>query len=300
VLAPEHPLLVPAPPHEPEVTALIASADLAIVVGSDLDQMNTMQWRLPLPARRIAINVDALDAAKNYACDAVIETDARILGLFAEQLDPRDPWAGDLGALGDAIRARIAQDDTTAEAIAFLEHTETALPANAVVFADMCVAGYWLAGHLRVPQRRGLHYPMGWGSLGFAPGAAIGAAAAGPDAPTVAFVGDGGMLFALGELSALAEQRAPCTIIVIDDNGYGMLRYGPQSTAANELPPVDFVQAARAFGIPAVGIDGVGATYAKALAQAVERAEPSLLHVRARLHPPVTTTPFWPIKDGNR
>ena len=50
LLAPDHPLLVPAPPHEPEVTALDRRVPISsIVVGSDLDQMNTMQWRLPLP-----------------------------------------------------------------------------------------------------------------------------------------------------------------------------------------------------------------------------------------------------------
>ncbi len=300
ILAPEHPLLVPAPPHEPEVTELIARADLAIVVGSDLDQMNTMQWRLPLPARRVAVNIDEADATKNYAMDGTVVADARILGAFAEQVTRRDPWAGDVQALGTAIRARIARDRVTSEAMAFLEHTETALPADATVFADMCVAGYWLAGHLRVAHRRGLHYPMGWGTLGFAPAAAMGAAAAQSAAPAVAFVGDGGLLFALGELSALAEHRTPCTIVVVDDAGYGMLRFGAHATAANELPAVDFVQAAQAFGIAATAVDGVGGDYAKALAQAVERAEPHLLHVRARLHPPVTTTPFWPIKEEPR
>jgi thiamine pyrophosphate-dependent acetolactate synthase large subunit-like protein len=298
LLAPEHPLLVPAPPHEPEVTALIARADLAVVVGSDLDQMNTMQWRLPLPERRIAVNLDAADAAKNYAMDATVVADARVLGALADELAPREPWAGDVQEMGRAIRTRIANDSATSDAMAFLEHTETALPADATVFADMCVAGYWLAGHLRVAERRGLHYPMGWGTLGFAPAAAIGAAAARPATPTVAFVGDGGMLFSLGELSALAEHGAPCTIVVVDDTGYGMLRFGAHTSAANELPPVDFVQAAQAFGIPATAVDGTGPEYAKALAQAVESGEPHLLHVRARLHPPVTTTPFWPIKDA--
>jgi thiamine pyrophosphate-dependent acetolactate synthase large subunit-like protein len=290
VLAPDHPLLVPAPPHEPEVTALIERADLAIVVGSDLDQMNTMQWRLPLPDRRIAVNLDAADANKNYAMDEVIETDARALSA---DVPAREPWAGDLHELGTVIRGRLSTDDRTRDAIVFLEHTEAALPSDIVVFADMCVAGYWIAGHLRVETNRGLHYPMGWGTLGFALPAAIGASVA---APTVAFVGDGGMLFALGELSALAQLRTACTIVVVDDNGYGMLRYGVHATAGNDLPPVDFVHAAQAFGIAATSVDGVGPDYAKALAQAVERAEPSLLHVRARLEPPVTTTPFWPIR----
>jgi acetolactate synthase-1/2/3 large subunit len=296
ILPPDHPLLVPAPPHEPEVTALIESSDLVIVVGSDLDQMNTMQWRLPLPPRRIAVNIDPLDATKNYAVDAVVAADARLMGPLAHELSRREPWAGNLAGLRIAVRARLAADPVTRDAITFLEHTEDALGSDAVVYADMCVAGYWLAGHLRVERPRGLHFPMGWGTLGFAPAAAIGAAAA-TGTPTVCFVGDGGMLLALGELSALAQQGAPCTIVVVDDGGYGMLRYGTATTAANELPPVDFVQAAGAFGIPATRVEGLGDDYAKALTHAVSCGEPRLLHVRARLHPPSTTTPFWPIQS---
>jgi acetolactate synthase-1/2/3 large subunit len=285
VLAPDHPLLVPAPPHEPEVTELVARADLAIVIGSDLDQMNTMEWRLPLPPRRVAINVDPRDAVKNYAIDVVVVADAHVAETIAEAIAPRAPWAGNMAGLGIAVRARLDRD-----AVEFLRHTESALPSNTVVFADMCIAGYWLAGHLRVESRRGLHYPMGWGTLGFALPAAIGASTV---RPTVAFVGDGGALFALGELSALATLRTPCTIVVVDDGGYGMLRYGAHATSgANDLPPVDFVGVAHAFGIPATRVDGFGDDYAKALAA----GGPSLVHVRADLHPPVTTTPFWPIR----
>jgi acetolactate synthase-1/2/3 large subunit len=134
---------------------------------------------------------------------------------------------------------------------------------------------------------------MGWGTLGFALPAAIGASVA---APVVAFVGDGGALFALGELTALAALGSPCTVVVVDDGGYGMLRHGPHATPANDLPPVDFVAAARALGIPARAVDGVGDGYCRALADAAASGEPRLLHVRAALHPPVTTTPYWPIQ----
>ncbi len=286
ILAPDHPLLVPAPPHEPLVTALIARSDLAIVIGSDLDQMNTMQWRLPLPARRIAVNVDADDAVKNYTMDAVIDADARAVATIAEGVAPRVPWAGDLRELGRAIRQQLDPDART-----FLEHTERALPPDTVVFADMCIAGYWLAGHLQVGTHRGLHYPMGWGTLGFALPAAIGASVA---RRTAVFVGDGGALFGIGELSALATLGTNCTIVVVDDGGYGMLRYGPHpSTTGNDLPPVDFVQVAHAFGIPATRVDGFGADYAQALAN----RGPQLVHVHASLHPPVTTTPFWPMQQ---
>jgi acetolactate synthase-1/2/3 large subunit len=299
VLPAGHPLLVPAPPHEPEVTELLTRADVAIVVGSDLDYMNTMGWRLPFPERRVAINLDAHDATKNYAMDLVVEANVESLGALVAGLERREAWAGDLAALGKTIRERLRASADTADAITFLESTEAALGDDAIVFADMCIPGYWLAGHYRAPGARSLHYPIGWGTLGFAFPAAVGAAVAPRDGRRVsAFVGDGGMLFGIGELATVAQESLPLTTVVVDDGGYGMLRFGHEGVAnGSDLSPVDFVGVARGFGIEAEAVDGVGAEYQAALTRAADAAGPRLLHVRAALYPPVTTSPRWPIRS---
>ncbi len=113
----------------------------------------------------------------------------------------------------------------------------------------------------------------------------------------IAFVGDGGILFALGELSALAEHRPQCTIVVADDGGYGMLRDGVLDAPGCTLPSVDYTTVASAFGIKAETIGGFGDDYAAALARAVESREPHLLHVITRLTPPATTSPHWPLRE---
>lgn len=296
VLPAGHPHLVPAPPHEPQVTALIRQAGCTIAIGSDLDAMNTMAWKLPLPAPRFAINVDTADATKNYEMEWVFEGNIEHLDPIIDTLGRRDPWFGDLAAIGDAVRDELRVDPETTPSIEFLERTEAVLHAHddPVVFADMCVAGYWLAGHLAVHRRRGLHYPMGWGTLGWAFPASIGAAAAG--LASVAFVGDGGMLFALGELATVAQHQLPLTVVVVDDGGYGMLRYPHEVAPGCELAPVDFVAVAEGFGIPATPVDGFGAAYEHALGAALASGRPNLLHVRARLFPPRTTSPRWPMK----
>lgn len=302
ILPAEHPMLVGAPPHEPPVIELIERADLAIVVGSDLDAMTTMAWRLPLPARRIAINIDPTDAEKNYSMDATIAADARITEVVADAVATREPWAGDLDALVKSLRDDLRAAPETRESIEFLEQTEAALPADAVVFADMCIPGYWLAGHFGVRTPRSLHYPMGWGTLGYAFPAAIGAAAALQHAgrPVVSVSGDGGMLFAIGELATAAQEQLPLTAVVIDDGGYGMLRFGhdPAADLGTELTTPDFAAVARGFGIEARTVDGVGESYRAALAEAVASGVPNLLHVRARLFPPRSTSPRWPLRGG--
>jgi thiamine pyrophosphate-dependent acetolactate synthase large subunit-like protein len=305
VLPASHPLLVGAPPHEPPVTALVEQSDFVLVIGSDLDYMNTMGWRLPLPDARAAINIDESDATKNYSMETVVEADAnealRALRTRLSRLPQpqRSPWVDDVPAIARASRRELRRDPDSAPAVEFLERTRAALPDDSVVFADMCIAGYWLSGQYPVECERGLHYPMGWGTLGFAFPASIGAAVAvGPQRPVVAMVGDGGMLFALGELATVAQEQLALTVVVVDDGGYGMLRYGHEDDPDNgcDLSPVDFVAVAEGFSIAAERVDGLGNDYGQALGKAVASGEPRLIHAHARLVPPRTTSPRWPLR----
>jgi thiamine pyrophosphate-dependent acetolactate synthase large subunit-like protein len=292
-----HPLLVNLPPHEPAVTRLIEDSDLVVVIGSDLDQMMTQAWRLPLPRTRVAINVDPDDATKNYAMSAVVAADAgAALAALLPLLDESAPWAGDLRALEERCRASLAAAPETAESAEYLRSMEQAIPEEAVVFADMAVAGYWLSAYLRVARPRGLHYPMGWGTLGFALPAAVGAAAAGAG-PVVSVNGDGGVLFALGELAVAAEQALPLTVVVVDDGGYGMLRYGhgDGNRYGTELATPDFAALAEGFGLEARRTAGVGPQFAEAVAAGIGSRRPNVVVTRARLTPPVTTSPRWPL-----
>jgi acetolactate synthase-1/2/3 large subunit len=107
------------------------------------------------------------------------------------------------------------------------------------------------------------------------------------------------MLFAIGELATAAQEQLPLTAVVIDDGGYGMLRFGHDGEdLGTELTTPDFAAVARGFGIAARTVDGVGEDYATALAEAVASRVPNLLHVRARLFPPRSTSPRWPLRGA--
>jgi thiamine pyrophosphate-dependent acetolactate synthase large subunit-like protein len=297
VLAESHPLLVNLPPHEPEVTDLIGRSDLLLVVGSDLDQMMTQAWRLPLPELRIAINVDGEDAAKNYAMTAVVTGDAgRVLAALLPVINASEPWAEDPRAIEDRCLAAIGSDPDTSEAREYLASMHEAIPPEAVVFADMAVPGYWLSAYYRVARPRGLHYPMGWGTLGFALPASIGAAAV-RDRPVVSVNGDGGALFGLGELAVAAEEELPLTVVIVDDGGYGMLRYGRDNgnRFGTELRTPDFARISEGFGLEAARTVGVGPDFAAAVGAGIASGKPNVVVTSARLTPPITTSPRWPL-----
>jgi acetolactate synthase-1/2/3 large subunit len=290
-----HPCLVSAPPHVPEVGALWDEADVVIAIGSDLDAMMTQGWAQPQPPHLVCVNVDAEDGAKNYLPDVVLEADAAAgAALLAERIEPRgglDALGTRLGRLRTEVRAGLDP-----QALEFLETFARAVPDEAVVVCDMCIPGYWLGGFHQTAAPRRFSYPLGWGTLGCAFPQAIGAALSGTG-PVVSVSGDGGFLYACGELATLAQERPPLTAVVVDDGGYGMLRFdqdrrGLPREGVDLLTP-DFEAMARSFGIRADTVQGLGEEFGAALELHFRREEPTLLVAKAALEPPPNTSPRW-------
>jgi acetolactate synthase-1/2/3 large subunit len=290
VVPPERAL--PAP-HVREVGELWDQADLVLVLGSDLDGVNTQNWTQPKPPALVAVNVDPADAAKNYEPDLIVEGDtAEVLGRL--ELERREPWA-DLDAVRAAVRERMTEEHP--DEMAFLDAFARAVPGDAVVVCDMCIPGYWLTAFHTPAVPRRLLTPFGWGTLGFGFPAAMGASLAGAG-PVVAVCGDGGVLFGVGELATVAQEQLPLTLVIVDDGGYGMLRFDQRRAGEApygvDLHTPDFVALARSFDIHADAVDGLGDDFAEQLALHVARPDPSVLVARAALTPPETTSPRWP------
>ena len=60
-----------------------------------------------------------------------------------------------------------------------------------------------------------------YGALGFAPGAAVGAALASPGTRVVCLIGDGGLQFSPGELRTAVDERLPITFLVWNNSAFG-------------------------------------------------------------------------------
>jgi acetolactate synthase-1/2/3 large subunit len=251
---------------------------VVLVVGSDLDAMNTQGFRQPQPPTLVTID---LVEPVNYPPDVFVRADAReALQRLASEL-------------GDGVREPWWEPPAERPAMPFLDGVEAALPDDAVVVADMCVAGYWYGGFGRVSRPRGLAYPVGWGTLGFGFPASLGAALSGR--ATVALVGDGGFLFGCGDLATAAQEQLPVTVVLVDDGGYGMLRYDfvkdGEEPVGTELEPPDFVALAQAFRVPTREVTVEQLT--EAVAQGIASNRPSLLVVKATYDPPPNTSPNW-------
>lgn len=298
ILPTGHPCRIGLPPHQPQAGDIWDDADLVIAVGTDFDGMMTQNWAMPQPPTMVAINIDPSEAGKNYDADLALIGDARsIAGELAAAVGVR-PGLTELNRrladLRNAVNREIAEAHP--EEWSFLESLEQALSDDTIVFADMCIPGYWTAAFHPFEGPRRLAYPVGWGTLGFAFPASLGAALSRPD-PVLCICGDGGFLFAAGELATMAQEQIPLTLLIVDDGGYGMLRYdqkvmGQRSVGVDLVSP-DWHHLAAAFGLPLTKVESLGPPLAEALEQELSNPVPSILLASASLTPPVTTSPRW-------
>ena len=166
--------------------------------------------------------------------------------------------------------------------IAVIDVIYHALP-DCTIVGDSTQAVY--AGNLYCDAPRAKSWfnsATGFGALGYAPPASVGAAVADPGKPVVCLVGDGGIQFSLAELGSAADAGADVIFLVWNNDGYQeiesyMVEAGITPEGVRPSAP-DFLLAAGAYGVPAVRLSKAG-DLAAALVEARKRGGPSLIEI---------------------
>lgn len=286
----DSPLSVKVPVHEPEVDALLAEADALVVLGSQLDGMNTKNWTINWPKKIVIVDAQPEFVLRNVEATSVLTSNDidLVAKVLVDQTPTRNSWT-DIPALNESVRARLAVDEKSKRGFALVQAIEKHWPQDGVIVCDMAVAGYWTGVYADQPRPNRLAYPVGWGTLGFGLPAAIGPAAAGIQ--TLAVCGDGGVAFALGELATIVQEQLPYTLLIVDDGGYGMLRYdqivmGHPERGVDLVSP-DWGTLAQAFGL------SFTETTVEDLGDALSLKQPGIILIREKLNPPKSTSPRW-------
>lgn len=125
-------------------------------------------------------------------------------------------------------------------------------------------------------------FPNGYGTLGSALPAAIGAKLGCPERQVVAIVGDGSFLYSIEELTTAVENEICLPIVVWNNRAYGEIR---DAMVASGIPTVgvdlytpDFLMIAEGFGCSAVRIESM-AQLAEELRLALGRSKPTVIQI---------------------
>ncbi len=280
----DHPLAVGSATYYPPFARLLEQADLVLAVGTRFQAVATGFWSLPLGKKLVQIDVDASMISRNYPAaagvvgDAALALDALRTALPGGGVDP------DFGALGREVRDELLAESTRRigpDHARLCDILDARLPAERNIVCDATLVGNSWAG-FRLPVRdfRGFTYSTSL-AIGPALPLAIGAAI-GSGRRTVAIHGDGGVMLNIGELATAVEAQAPLTLIVFNDQGYGVLKMLQKAAGVTpfgvDLHTPDFVGIGRAMGMPAERVDSPE-SFDAALGRSIALDGPSLIEV---------------------
>ena len=263
----------------------IAKADLVIVVGCELAEVDL--WRADLGHKAPLVRVDIDPEAVNETVRPDLALVGDAAGFLSDLLDMVEPHArpGAWSAAEiQATRARFrveagAERPGIAEICAALA---PAMPADLAVFSDMTQFAY-VAKEVWPMDRPGrwLH-PTGFGTLGWALPAAIGGKVGLGDDPVLCIAGDYGFQYTLPELGVAVELGLSLPILLWDN---GKLKEIEDSMIESQIAPnavvaqnPDFGALARAYGARAVAPGSVE-DLLSAVLEGFAAEGPTVIHV---------------------
>ena len=284
ILPLDHPLGVSGSAGIAGSFELLGEADVIMAIGTemgptDFDLYGTGRPELGGPLVRI--DIDPAQLFRGYQPAVAIVSDAAA-GAAALAAAMPLPVAGD-GA-GRAARARSAAGKSLnpmmAAGLHLMDVVRDTLP-DAILVGDSTQPAYAGCLAYAAPAPRSWFCSStGFGTLGYALPAAIGASVAAPSRPAVCIIGDGGLQFTLPELGSAREIDAPLIVLVWNNRGYGEIK---SYMISRQIAPVgvdihtpDFVAIARAYGWRALELDRP-ARLAETLIEARASGQPTLI-----------------------
>lgn len=297
------------------------ASDVILAIGTRFGDRSTSSWRDGVThsmaaTRLIHADIDPNQIGLNYPAALGIVAEARSLlkqlirlarsrkelsvsrrsAWLATARDWKRNWQDDI---------KVADSDATpmhpAHVVAGLAKV---IPQNAVVLSDIGAHHSWMVQQW--PIREGGHFLQSGGSatMGFGVGGAIGAQLARPELPTVAVVGDGGMLMHANAIATAVEYQLPIVWVVWNNCGYVSIRdlqkgfLGREfktrfrNEASGELQSVDFAALAISMGAQGRRIERA-ADLPAAVEAAIRSGKPTVLDVQVAADAGRLTAASW-------
>ena len=298
---------------------LISQADVVVALGSRLGPFGTLPqhgmdyW--PKDAKIIQIDADhkmlglvkkisvgicgdAKQAAealtgrlegRTLACDATREERA------ARTKAEKDAWEQELSEWTherdpyslDVISEAEQEEGSWLHPRQVLRELEKAMPPRVMVSTDIGNINSVANSYLRFEEPRSFFAPMSFGNCGYALPTIIGAKAAAPDRPAVAYAGDGAWGMSMGEVMTAVRHDIPVTAVVFHNRQWGaekknQVDFYNRRFVAGELESESFAGIAQAMGAEGIVVeklDQVGPALERAIGMQMNEGKTCVVEV---------------------
>jgi len=243
LLKDDHPLLLDGVQNLPEFRNYLLECKVCIAIGTELGETDyDFYGKGPLVTKGelIRIDIDPLQLTANATPTISVASDAALaLRALNRELSmvsivgKRDQSLNVVSTLNSALRKTFSEH--THQYDQLLDTINATLP-DAIIVGDSTKPIYHANFIYRAPQpRRWFNSATGFGTLGYALPAAMGAKLGKPELPVVAIAGDGGFQFTMNELMSAVQSQIAIAIVVWNNNGYREIR---DFMTRNDVAPV--------------------------------------------------------------
>jgi sulfoacetaldehyde acetyltransferase len=217
-------------------------------------------------AKEAAIALTKRLAGKTLASDATKAERAKIIAAekaaWEKELDEwtheRDPFSLDM--IEEQKQEKTPTGGNYLHPRQVLRELEKAMPKDVMVSTDIGNINSVANSYLRFERPRSFFAPMSFGNCGYALPTIIGAKAAAPDRPAIAYAGDGAWAMSMVEILTAVRHDIPVTAVVFHNRQWGaekknQVDFYNRRFVAGELDSPSFAGIAKSMGAEGIVVD---------------------------------------------
>ncbi len=242
----------------------VTECDLLVAIGVRFDDRVTGKLDTFAPhAKIIHIDIDPAEIGKNKKVDVPIVGDVRnILGEMVLKLQKTGHyqiWHEKIKGWKKKHPLRY-KDDGKLRPQHILRQLSSLLEGDDIIVSEVGQNQMWTAQYYSFRKPRTWITSGGLGTMGYGLPASMGVHYARPDRTVFDIAGDGSIQMNIQELGTIAQYKIPVKIAILNNQYLGMVRqwqelFYDRRYSYTELPAVDFVKIAQAYGIDGIRVE---------------------------------------------
>lgn len=266
----------------------VTESDLLIAIGARFDDRVTGKLDTFAPqAKIIHIDIDPAEIGKNKKVDVPIVGDTKSvlqdMLVKVRKKKEYDRWQARIRGWKEKHPLTYRRDGVLRPQLV-VEKLSELLKGEGIIVSEVGQNQMWTAQYFCFRKPRTWITSGGLGTMGYGFPAAMGAHFARPDQVIFDIAGDGSFQMNIQELSTVATNNIPVKVAILNNRFLGMVRqwqelFHDRRYSFTELPPVDFVKVANAYGVEGMRVESAD-DVVPALTAAIDTDGPFILDFR--------------------